>query len=207
MVHNKKWPRTSKVLNFGGFYSVKNGKTMRSMSALEEDSFLLQEFDRNVVAYVSQPFTTQYQLDGRTWPYTPDILVKYTDGSFKSIEVKPAYKLRKPKLRVKFKALKKHFLANEGHPLSFITEKDLERGALLANMKDIYRFKKRLKHRSSDTVPNELPSTLSFGELVSLNGNCEASAKNLLALDLFDWDMTQRLDTSTTLILREQSHA
>lgn len=193
----KRYSKTSKVINYGGFRSLKNNKTLFSMSELEQNMFLLFEFDKQVVRYDSQALRVQYQFRGRKRSYTPDIVAKYADGSFKSFEVKPAYKLSQPDIKAKFKVLTKHFIENEGHPLSFLTEKDIYEGAQLSNFKEMYRLKKALRYKTVE-IPMLPLDTLSFGELVALCEN-EHHAKSLLAMDLFTWDMTKPLDNKTLL--------
>lgn len=75
--------------DIGGFWSEKNKKTIHYRSGLELMAFKILETLRKVSSYEVEPFSIEYEFDGRVRRYIPDLLVRYTDGSMELIEIKP----------------------------------------------------------------------------------------------------------------------
>lgn len=74
-----------------GFYaSTKVGVHLPYESGLERLRLQFLDFDRGVTTYLTQPFTLEWQAAGKTYHYTPDLLVIRTDGSRVVEDVKPA---------------------------------------------------------------------------------------------------------------------
>lgn len=81
--------RYSRVKPTISFYSRKNRCMQYCESFLESDACLIREFDPNIVAYLTQPESFGYPVNGRLLRYTPDCLVKTRDRGFYYDEVKP----------------------------------------------------------------------------------------------------------------------
>lgn len=91
----------------GYFKSFKNNKQLAFESILERDFFMLLEFDNDVVSFEEQPLKITYKLRAKNARYTPDVLVRYKDGSKKIFEVKYQSDIDSdPKLQHKISVLK-----------------------------------------------------------------------------------------------------
>lgn len=124
----------------GYFASVKNKKLITFESTLERDFFTILEFDSNVKSYEEQPMTVKYNFDDdEIRKYTPDVLVKYTDGTKKLFEVKYANDLQDKNLVYKLNTLKKYFSENENIDLNIFTDKEVAQ-SILNNYKFLYKF-------------------------------------------------------------------
>ncbi len=91
-----------------GFIPTKKANELLEFeSKLERDFYLIFDYDNTVWNLESQPVTIQYELDGKTYSYTPDIYIRRSEGLPDIIgEVKYYRALRKDikKLRPKFEA-------------------------------------------------------------------------------------------------------
>jgi len=176
-------------------------------STLEPPALLTIEFDDTVVSYTTQPFSIFYQLNGRKTRYSPDILAKLIDGSFKSIEVKPQYKLLQPKNVNKFNILSELFPREVGHELTFLTDEDINEGQRLANYQQLYPYRQEKLIATERQIFIALPKSLTFDELVKRYSEFSAapfgSAMRLVAHGFFEWNVFERLCGSTLLINEE----
>lgn len=78
--------------NFAHFFpSIKNGISVGCESHLEAECCFLLEFDRDIARYHPQPHSFEWADAGKNYFYTPDFLVRRTDGSFYLLEVKPDF--------------------------------------------------------------------------------------------------------------------
>lgn len=125
----------------GTFYSLKNKKHIANESILERDLFLSLEFDKNVLSYEEQPFTTYYYRNNVKYRYTPDCLVFYKDNRLPCvIEVKYSSELKEKKifLKEKFEQIEKYLTKND-MDFKLFTEIDIE-PIYLENIRFLYRF-------------------------------------------------------------------
>ena len=171
---------------------------------LERDFLLTLEFDNEVVAYTTQPFSIKYSLDGGKRRYTPDILAKYRDNSFKSFEVKPLIKFEKPQNKIKFLALRDFFLQKLDHPLVLMSCANIYRGAQIENLKRLYPFRQQpiqvIEGSECPQIPNFLTCGMLQELLVDVTDSPYQCAMQFIAHQYFDWDVTKPLSNSTQLI-------
>jgi len=202
----RKLPRTSRVLATSNFYSHLGNRSHYCESMLEINALLMHEFDRTVISYTTQPFSIRYNIDGVKRRYTPDMLVKYSDNSFSSIEIKPLASFAKPKNIAKFSVLCDLFPKKLNHPLKLISCADIYTGAKIDNMKWLYSFLQQHLSQKEKDAYQKLPTSLNFGELLSLLENTtdspHQSALRLVAHDYFNWDIEAPLSNATELTKR-----
>lgn len=74
----------------GKFPSLKMGRLVSYESLLERDMFLLLDFDPEVTFFEEQPVAIEYERDGRTLHYIPDIHVVRA-GKHELVECKPQH--------------------------------------------------------------------------------------------------------------------
>lgn len=77
------------AFKYGHFYSNKNNKKMFHRSSYELQAFKILEQMDVVDKYMYEPFAINYQIDGKTYIYHPDLLVIYKNGDKQIIEIKP----------------------------------------------------------------------------------------------------------------------
>jgi len=77
--------------HIGGWYaSSKVGQHLRFESGLERLRLQFLDFDPQVTTYTVQPFTLQWAEDGKTYRYTPDLLIVRAGKNRIVEDVKPA---------------------------------------------------------------------------------------------------------------------
>jgi len=73
----------------GWYASKKAGRSLKFESGLERLRMMFLDFDPAVTTYAAQPFTLVWQRDGKTYCYTPDLLI-VRPGQGRTVEdVKP----------------------------------------------------------------------------------------------------------------------
>lgn len=122
--------------NVTGYKSLDKSKPQLVESTLEFDFLTILNFDCNVESIETQPITIEYiSPTNKRTTYTPDVLVRYKDGSQTIFEVKHREDLflNWKKLKPKFKAAIKYCTTNK---MSFkiITENEI-RTDYLTNIK------------------------------------------------------------------------
>ncbi|AFQ42443.1 TnsA endonuclease N-terminal domain-containing protein [Desulfosporosinus meridiei] len=155
----RKIQNTSSKKHTGIFPSEKNGRLIEWESLLERDYIYLLEFDRGVKSYTEQPLTLKTKLNGKTYKYTPDVLV-VRDNISMLIEVKPKNKLIKLKEDEKFRAkvtAANSYCKEQGYKFVIVTDEDIRTGELLNNVKRMFKFS-RIVVPSADflTIRNQL---------------------------------------------------
>jgi hypothetical protein len=85
---------------------------MRYRSLFEKQLFILLDNDPEVVSYKHEPFYIPYIMDKKTRHYIPDVLIMYTDGSCKLVEIKPFWKIKSNEVQLKKEAAIKYCKAN-----------------------------------------------------------------------------------------------
>jgi hypothetical protein len=104
--------------NGGYYYSEKNKKQIYYRSMYELMAYRRLEEIQEVTSYEIEPFSIRYiRNEGYEGNYTPDILVHYSNGHKKVIEVKPARLLQLWNNPAKLKALSEY--VNEQNNMSF----------------------------------------------------------------------------------------
>lgn len=128
----------------GYIQSDKSDEYTHFEASLERDALILCEFDPNVEFFKTQPRRFNYLLNNNKRHYTPDIMVKYKDGSVLYIEVKYRDDLKKKwgELQPKFKAAIKELKSEPSTRFKIWTEKEI-RSAFLKNATFLLPYKKR----------------------------------------------------------------
>lgn len=120
-------------------------------SSLERDWLIALDFDPAVISIKVQPFSIQYEDDGRRRRYTPDILAEAVLPNGRRIttvyEVKPLDELRNDwhSYRARFKAAIRHCRA-QGWRFKIVTEREI-RTPYVVNAKFLRRYR---------TIPEQL---------------------------------------------------
>ncbi|MDN5073248.1 Tn7 transposase TnsA N-terminal domain-containing protein [Aliarcobacter butzleri] len=125
----------------GYFASYKNKIQVAFESVLERDFYMLLEFDENVISYVEQPITINYEYkDGSKRKYTPDCLITYKDGTERYYEVKYINEIRNDsEVREKLNFLKSYFYDEHTLKFDIFTDEDIGK-IYLDNLKFLYKF-------------------------------------------------------------------
>jgi len=89
----------------GYFYSKKNKKKYKFRSSYEKAIFKILENDKNVIKYEYEPIILFFHYKGRMKRYFPDLLVQYTNNSYKLIEIKPKWRFLNISLYLKSQLL------------------------------------------------------------------------------------------------------
>jgi len=113
----------------GKFYSHKNDRIFTYRSSYELKYFLDLENDPKVHSYLSEGLHIPYKNSwGKNKVYIPDLLVLYSDGSMKVIEIKPYEMLKDADVILKAEACRLYLKKNckdQQITYQFITEKHL----------------------------------------------------------------------------------
>lgn len=110
----------------GYIHSKKCSHVIQFESYLEKEFLFLLQFDSNVISIGDQPVKIAYVKKGEDHEYTPDFLVKYSNGMKVFFEVKYTSDLEKNsrKYAAQFKAAK-HYAVSEGALFRIITDKEI----------------------------------------------------------------------------------
>lgn len=127
---------TTKVI--GKFPSLKMGKTVWFESQIERDYIYLLEFDGDVLSYQEQPERVRYTREGRTHTYTPDFLVRRTDGE-QLVEVKPEEQLAREENVALFRSIAP-VIREQGREFLVVTDRIIRAQPRLENIKLLWRY-------------------------------------------------------------------
>lgn len=110
----------------GFYYSQKNSAMCYYRSSWELHAYSLLENMSYVVSYQPEPFAIKYSLDGKQRATTPDLLIRYADGTSELVEIKPSFKIRLNIAHTveKLEAMSQYAKSNN-IPFSVWTEKEL----------------------------------------------------------------------------------
>lgn len=111
------------------FSSRKMGRMIRCESLLEMRAVQLAEFARDIVSIEEQPFTLEYEIDGKVRRYTPDFRFRWKDGREWIVEVKPQERLILQSNQSRFARIA-DVIAEFGSTFIVLTEVQLRREAL-----------------------------------------------------------------------------
>lgn len=156
--------------NTGYFPSKKNERSIAYESILEKNYFYLLEFDKDVISFVEQPLTLEYNILNRRRKYTPDLKVIRKD-KIQIIEIKPKEKLVKllnsDNDKAKFDAAK-YYCKEKNYEFKFVTDEDIYSGNILNNIKYLFRYSRVKVPASYELkVRNELAKgEMSIAELL-----------------------------------------
>lgn len=193
----KNLDRFSQVKPTINFYSKKNRSLMFCESYVEVGALLELEFDPTISRYVTQPITYRLYRGNKTTRYTPDILVKATDGRFWYEEVKSESKAKTPKIIADYQFHSSALLEGTGIPLKLRISDAPHRCTFIQNLKYLYRF---LDHGFDDQelrVIKVVDQPVSLGKVHSQlrsRGFSKLSAFAALAQGLLGFDKKVRID-------------
>lgn len=140
---------------YGHFYSNKNGKKMFYRSSYELQAYNILEQLDVVERYIYEPFSINYEFNGKVYIYHPDLLVIDKTGGKQLIEVKPKGELDDPVNIQKFEGARK-FCLKEGINFSIWTE-----DTLFASTKKVANSEKPLL--KGEVTPNQASEETSLG--------------------------------------------
>lgn len=136
-IRNLRKPSPNK--NVHKFASAKVSQTIMCESALEFDACFHHEYNDSIERFESQPEGFYYDFEGKRLPYTPDMLVKFFDGTVKFHEYKPYDKTFDPTFKAKFLA-KKAAAQSLGADLILVTDRQIRVYPILNNLKILHRY-------------------------------------------------------------------
>jgi hypothetical protein len=117
--------------------------TGEAESRLEAEAYRMFDFDRTVASYETQPFTVNYETDGRTISTYPDAELKLVDGWFEIVQIK-MQKTYEKHLRenARFRAEREVF-ERLGWSYRVLTENDIRAEPQLSNLKLLRHYRNR----------------------------------------------------------------
>lgn len=201
----RKLEKTSRVKPTIAFYSYLNSAMMFCESKLEMDGLMKLEFDETVESYVTQPASYAYRFNGRLTRYTPDVLVKYKDGRYVFVEIKPFAKTQSERFIAKFNRLTLMFNDVIGHPFELWTCRDIRKAKRIPNLEQLYVFLNEsldddinlLVLKDLNKVPNICVSRVE--DVVAEYGQSPHYAWSMIAHQLFTFSNTKLLTRHSTL--------
>lgn len=197
----------SRVTTRGFGNSDKSIEPIRTESHGEANFVLLAEFTSDIVYIKTQPETFRIEGLGKTFTYTPDLLIARVNGESQYIEIKDERYLRKPEYVEKVQKVKEFFRRNELELRLYTDAMLLADRTLLANLEHLRRYRSPVLRRLvpfDATLPTPLPTTL--GGLKAALG-AQVSYR-LIAEEKVWCDLRTRLDDSTPIYLMEgKQHA
>ncbi len=191
----------------GYIQSDKSDEYTHFEAGLEKDALILCEFNPDIEYFKTQPRRFNYLFNGKHRHYTPDIMVKYKDGSIQYVEVKHRDNLKKDwkELKPRFKAAIKELKTEPNTRFKIWTQKEI-RGVYLKNVTFLLPYKKRpfedyqmatihkILSRIHESTPKDLIglcSTSSIEQAEFLNTLWYAVSSGIVKIDLhFPLNMT-----------------
>lgn len=127
---------------FNRFFNAHKSKSVqRPDSYLEVCGMREMEFDDTIETYKAQPRSYIYKYKGKDCRYTPDFLVKYTNGSYEFRELKIAHRFDNNDVQHRLSVLKEFFLDRYNIPLTEWRNTDFDKGSRIENLARLYRYK------------------------------------------------------------------
>lgn len=131
--------KPSPIKHVRKFASAKVNQTIMCESPLEFDACFHHEYNDSIERFESQPEGFYYDFEGEKRPYTPDMLVKFFDGTLKFHEYKPYDMTFDPTFKAEFLA-KKAAAQSLGVDLILVTDRQIRVYPLLNNLKILHRY-------------------------------------------------------------------
>lgn len=140
--------------------SLKLNRMVHWESTLERDAILHFEYHPLVLSYQEQPsIEIYYDKEGEQHRYFPDFRLTFRDGEDMYVEVKPLRFLITKVVQDKLQAVAKRF-EEQGRRFRVMTEDDIRRQPLLANLQKLRSSSKRATQKMPDA---QLDKTLLGG--------------------------------------------
>lgn len=184
--------------------STKNGERVATMSRNERNVGWMLEALNSVARYESQPFTCEFEMDGKVRRYTPDFLVHFTDDAIPLVlEIKPARFLENLYLQRKLKIVARD-LPKLGYRFMVMTEKQIPTLTEYSNLRFLYHHRSRLP---SDEVIQAVLKLVREGvdrafpldDYIRRHDNEQSSVYAMLAHGYLLADMSTSIDYQTQL--------
>jgi hypothetical protein len=140
----------------GKFPSLKMGRMICFESAIERDYVYLLDFEANILSFDEQPFTIEYQYDGKTLHYTPDFHIVYADHRNALTECKPSNLVESDDNQRKFKVARA-WCAERGWDFHVVTDTQLRTGYRLQNIKSLTGY---ARHRLPPQIQGRVYAAL-----------------------------------------------
>ncbi|MBN1220301.1 MAG: TnsA endonuclease N-terminal domain-containing protein [Anaerolineae bacterium] len=150
----------------GKFPSLKLGRMVVFESRIEQDQIYLMEYDQNVVFYEEQPFTIEYQYEGRLYKYTPDFRVVEVSGRHTLVECKPQRFINKDDNQRRFEA-GQQWCAGHSWEFRVVTDQDARVGFRLENIKMLWQF---ARYKVSPDMKARIYAALNTDNVLTLDG-------------------------------------
>lgn len=122
----------------GSFPSIKLQRNVLFESTIECDYCYELDFSLDVLKYEEQPFTIDYQVDGKKRRYTPDFSV-IESNKIIVVECKPAALITNEENQRRFE-VGREWCNERGYEYRIVTDENLRNGSRLENIKTIWRF-------------------------------------------------------------------
>lgn len=198
-----RWYRKQRHFS-GSYWSATMEAPVGYESRLEYVNLLLADFDPRVVWILSQPFLMEGDDRGTARRHVPDYLLVHADGSACVVDVKPAEKLSRPKVRDSL-AWSRRVLEHHGWEYRVQSEPD---PTLLVNVQFLAGYRRRFQFLDTevDAAAAELHTPLTLGEAVRavtpITGNprfARSLVLHLLWTRRLLTDLTHPLSTTSIL--------
>jgi len=143
--------------------SIKLKRMVEFESLLERDAIMLFELSPGIIKFQEQPEEVFYEEDGKLKRYYPDFELVLRSGEVLHVEVKPAQKLRSPKLDKKMHAIASHY-QSQNRDFRILTDQVVRQNPRFANAKKL-RTALHYERASDDSflaIKNELSTNKSL---------------------------------------------
>ncbi len=187
------------------YYSEKSKCTLYAESFVEK--WALNSFERNpdVLWYVTQPYSFKYiNRNGRKVRYTPDLLVKYKDGSVKFFEIKDSRGAKRRENIAKFIDLKKVFDEVVGCPLELFDQSAEQKGKTAANLQLLVRYQyfetdANINQQIKQALPKEDFTIANVIDIAESLNKPPHYVMTMIAQNEFTFDIEKMLSPHTVL--------
>ncbi len=122
----------------GRFPSLKLGRMVAFESLIEQDYVYVLDYEPDVIGFEEQPFSIQYDWQGKWHKYTPDFHV-IRDTRHEIVECKPQALVTSDENQKKFMVAQR-WCRERGWTLVVVTDLELRTGPRLANIKLLTRY-------------------------------------------------------------------
>lgn len=134
----RKVSNRSKKNTIGHFPSFKMKRMIAFESLIERDGIYTFDFELDVLAFEEQPFSIEYEYEGKKRHYTPDFLLK-KPGCSVIVECKPTAFVDSTENRRKFD-MARQWCDDHGYHFQVLTDTELRSGFRIENIKLLTRF-------------------------------------------------------------------
>jgi hypothetical protein len=208
IVESKKKITCSPVHIISRIPSEKNGERTATMSRNERNVGWKLETLGDVVCYKSQPFTCEFEMEGKIRRYTPDFEVHFKDIAKPIvIEVKPAKFLEDLYLQNKLKIVARD-LPKLGYNFMIMTDDQIPTKTEYSNFRFLYHHRTRLP--SKDVIKEVLNLVVQgvnrawmLDDYIQRHDNDQSSVYAMIAHGYLYADVSLLIDYQTQVFIAE----